>query len=194
MKTHIVFEGLQNTELPDQIAALPEGEQIRSCLQCGACGGTCPVAPALEHTPRRIFALIRAGMKEEVLTSLTPWICSSCYECTVNCPAEIKITEIMYALKRMAIREGKVPSGSDAFRFPLIFTDLVCKYGRLQESELLVRYIALRHPIEAMRQAPLGLRMFAKGRMPVQRHRIKDREGFDRMVKKAKEFEEGDTP
>lgn len=191
MKLDVIYEGEQDTQFMDQVAALPEGERLRSCIQCGTCGGTCPVAPMLDHTPRRIFAMIRAGMKERVLTSLTPWVCSSCYECTVNCPAQIKITEIMYALKRLGIRENKRPRDSDAMRFSTLFTDLVCKYGRVHEMELLTRYMAFHHPVGMVRQSPVGLRLLAKGRMPLQRHRIKGREGFTRMVERAFRLEEG---
>ena len=40
-----------------------------------------PSGPDMEHTPRRLFAMIEAGLKEEVLRSNTPWYCVSCYYC-----------------------------------------------------------------------------------------------------------------
>jgi quinone-modifying oxidoreductase, subunit QmoC len=189
----VIFEGKQDPNFFDEIASLPEGERLRSCIQCGTCGGTCPVCPALPHTPRKLFAMIRAGMKDQVLESITPWVCSSCYECTVKCPAQIKITEIMYALKRRAMAEGKHLEGSDSNRFYKLFSKLVSQYGRSHELELLMRYMMFHHPFQLMRQSLLGLQMVIKGRMPFFPHRIKDLPGFEKMVEKAMALEKGEA-
>ena len=64
----------------------------------------------MDYTPRRLIAMTRAGMKDEVLGSFSIWVCASCYACTAACPKQIPITDIMYALKRTAIREGVHPT------------------------------------------------------------------------------------
>ena len=46
-------------------------------------------------------------MRGPVIASNTPWHCVSCYYCTVRCPQEIHITDIMYTLKSMAVAEGQ---------------------------------------------------------------------------------------
>ncbi|MBN2361505.1 MAG: 4Fe-4S dicluster domain-containing protein [Deltaproteobacteria bacterium] len=190
MEPEIVFEAQQDPTFYDAVAALPEGERLRSCLQCGSCGGTCPVARILQHTPRRLFAMVRAGMKREVLTSLTPWVCSSCYACTVNCPAGIKITDIMYALKRMAIKEGLQPKESDANRFAEQFTDVVCAHGRASEFEAMMRYMMFSHPGRLLGKSAVGLEMMGRGRMPLLPHRIQGLESFRRLVARARELDE----
>ncbi len=83
------------------IAATPGGESLLTCIQCGTCGGSCPSGADMDHTPRQLFAMINAGLRQDVLHSNTPWYCVSCYYCTVRCPKEIPITELMYTLKRM---------------------------------------------------------------------------------------------
>jgi predicted kinase len=65
----------------------------------------------MDYTPRAIFAMIAANRRDDVLASNTMWCCVSCYFCTARCPQEIPITETMYTLKRMAIREGKATEG-----------------------------------------------------------------------------------
>ena len=40
--------------------------------------------------------------------SRTIWLCASCYACTTRCPAGIKITDIIYALKRLAMARPDV--------------------------------------------------------------------------------------
>ena len=91
-----------------EIAHLAHGEKFYTCIQCGTCSATCPVSHFMDFTPRRIIAMVRAGFKEEVLRSFTIWLCSSCYSCTADCPREIKITDVMYALKQLAIKEGNL--------------------------------------------------------------------------------------
>ncbi|HQV62869.1 MAG TPA: hypothetical protein PKV19_02630, partial [Anaerolineales bacterium] len=39
---------------------------LEMCIQCGTCGGSCPVAEDMDHTPRMLFAMLRAGMRDEV--------------------------------------------------------------------------------------------------------------------------------
>ena len=63
----------------------------------------------MDHTPRQLFALVRAGLRDEVLRSNTPWMCVSCYFCSVRCPQEIHIPDVMYAIKAIASREGVAP-------------------------------------------------------------------------------------
>ena len=69
-----------------------------------------------------------------MLESATPWLCASCYECQVRCPRDIKVTDIMYALKRRAIEKGMYPK-----RFPIpvlakAFYNMVATHGRNSES------------------------------------------------------------
>jgi heterodisulfide reductase subunit C len=77
----------------------------------------------------RHFRHDRGRSARAVLESNTMWQCVSCYFCTARCPQEIPITEIMYTLKRMSIREGKAGK-TDAPALAKTFTDFVDKYGR----------------------------------------------------------------
>jgi heterodisulfide reductase subunit C len=191
VKEEVLYEAEQDAGFLDRVAALPEGEKLLSCIQCGTCGGTCPVGFAMDATPRRIFAMVRAGMKKQVLESSTPWICASCYKCTVNCPEEIRITDIMYALKRMAMAEKIVPTDPDPERFMKLFTEMVTRYGRGYELGLMLKFMLPSKAIELMKQAPVGMAMFMEGRMPLLPHRIQDLEGFRKMVERANALEEG---
>lgn len=77
------------------------------CIQCGMCGGACPLAFAMDHTPRRAIYLAREGLLDRVLQSNTLWLCVSCYNCTARCPAGLKITDLLFpALRDAAISAG----------------------------------------------------------------------------------------
>jgi heterodisulfide reductase subunit C len=70
-----------------EVMAATAGEsRLQLCIQCGTCGGSCPSAADMDHTPRMLFAMIRAGMRDAALRSNTPWMCVGCYFCSVRCP------------------------------------------------------------------------------------------------------------
>ena len=172
------------------IAATPGRSRLEMCIQCGTCGGSCPSADDMDHTPRQIFAMIRAGMREEVLRSSTPWMCVSCYYCTVRCPQEVHITDVMYTLKGMASARHLYPN-STAPDFSKTFIANVERYGRSFEVGLVARHY-LRHFVTRLPgMAPVGLGMVGKGRMGFVPHRIKGTAQLSAILKRAKEIEAG---
>ena len=161
-----------NPAFPAEIMARPGGEALRDCIQCGTCSGACPMSVYMDLTPRRVIALTRAGLERDVLQSGTPWLCASCYECQVRCPREIKVTDIMYALKRRAIEKGQYPK-----RFPIpvlarAFHNMVATRGRNSESWLVVEMMLKTNPLGLLKMAPLGLKLIATGRMVFTREKI----------------------
>lgn len=134
----VKYEEELDAEFADRVASKPGGEKIWDCIQCGTCSAICPVSIYMDKTPRRIIGLIRAGFKDEVLSSISPWICTSCYSCTVECPAGIRITDIMFVVKRMAMEE----KAYRRFIIPAIeeqFVKMVRKNGRLSEGKMGVK-------------------------------------------------------
>lgn len=163
-----------NPAFPAAIMAKPGGEALRDCIQCGTCSGACPMSVYMDLTPRRVIALTRAGLERDVLESVTPWLCASCYECQVRCPREIKVTDVMYALKRRAIEKGLYPK-----RFPIpilakAFYGMVARHGRNAESRLVVELMLRTNPLGMLRMAPLGLKLLRTGRMVLGQDRIKN--------------------
>jgi heterodisulfide reductase subunit C len=179
------------TFLDELVATLPGADpRLDRCIQCGTCGGSCPSGADMDHTPRGLFAMIQSGMREEVLRSNAPWYCVSCYYCTVRCPQQIRITDVMYGLKRMAIREGffresSIPSAAD---FSSTFVDFVENYGRSFELGLATRFHLKHHPMTAAKMAGIGWSMFRKGRMDLTPTRIKNIAQLKAIIAKAKEL------
>lgn len=159
-----------------------------TCLQCGTCGGSCPSGPDMEYTPRSIFAMISAGQREEVLRSNTPWYCVSCYYCTVRCPKEIPITDVMYTLKRLAVKE-KLYDNSDAPDWSESFIGFVETYGRSFELGLATRYHLTHRPLEKFNLGPFGLGMLAKNRLALRPERIEGIQQLQAILNKAKQLE-----
>ena len=154
------------------VYGIPGGDKIKQCIQCGTCSASCPTSYAMDYSPREIFAAFRAGMLDRVLKSNTVWLCSSCYYCTVRCPSGIKVTDIMYELKRLGVEFGLVQEGAIAPTMSKEFVNLVDKYGRVHETLLMIKVLLKTRPFAAVKMMPLGLKLFMRGRFPLLPHRI----------------------
>jgi len=191
LEREVVYESVLDHDFLDEIYSLPGGQEIKKCIQCGTCSGSCPQGAVMDYAPRRIFSFIRAGFRDEVLSSNTIWYCSSCYSCAVRCPKEIKITDVMYALKRIAIKEGKAKKkGRKAAVLSRTFMNMVNKYGRNHETELMTRYILTAEPFNALNFVPQGWRLFSNGRLPFTPHKIKNLAQLRKILKKVDELGE----
>jgi len=106
------------------------GEEIKHCFSCGTCTVGCPVRELDEtYNPRKIIRMVLLGMRERVLKSEFIWLCSQCYTCYDRCPQGVRLTDIMTALKNIAVREGYIhPAFKEQAR-------LLGKQGRLYEVE-----------------------------------------------------------
>ncbi len=162
--------------------------RLRHCIQCGTCGGSCPSAADMDHTPRELFAMIRAGMRDAVLASNTPWMCVSCYFCAVRCPQDIHIPDAMYAVKSIAAREGRSPNGAGP-SFSRTFVSNIRRFGRSYEVGLVVRHYLRHFPLRIPGMAPLGIGMLASGRMGLVPHRIRGVRGLRAILDRAAELE-----
>ncbi len=171
--------------------ATPGGENLISCLQCGTCGGSCPSGADMDHTPRAIFAMLDADMKDAVLASNTPWYCVSCYYCTVRCPQEIPITDIMYTLKQKAIEYG-YSQQRKASDFSETFIGYVESYGRSFEVGLAARYFLFHNPLKLVSMGMgMGMGMFLRGRMGIMPERIKNIDQLQNILNAAKQIAAG---
>lgn len=95
-----------------EIAARPGAEAIKKCFSCGTCTGACPVFRVeAEYNPRKLIRMILLGMRREVLSSKTIWLCARCYSCTAHCPQGVSFADIMVILQDIAVKEGYAPPG-----------------------------------------------------------------------------------
>lgn len=174
-----------------QLETIPNAEKIKSCIQCGTCTGSCPVSYAMDVSPRELIALFRAGDLETLLNSKSIWVCASCYSCQTRCPSMIKVTDIIYALKRLAMEKGIYPPKFPVHSLSKSFVKVMNNYGRLHEPRLVVYYLLKTDPLKLFSFMPLGLRMAKKKRIAYTPSKIKDLRGFKKIIIKAEKM---DTP
>jgi heterodisulfide reductase subunit C2 len=170
------------------VFSTPGGEKIKQCQQCGTCSGSCPTSYLMDYTPREIIAAFRAGQLDKVLKSNTIWLCTSCYSCTVRCPAGIKVTDMMYELKRLAIKYDLFPKEAKNPTLTRIFVDNLHKYGVNHEAGLIMKY-SLHSPSLPFKFAGLGMKLFAAGRMPLFATSIQGRDEIEKITRVLAEKE-----
>jgi len=166
-----------------EVMSVPGCEQLESCIQCGTCSGVCPLSIYMDSTPRQVMELVRSDFKNEVLKSHTIWLCASCYACTVECPRQIRITDIMYELKQRAIQEGVYPK---KFPIPVLakeFNKMASKHGRVTENWLATWMFLKTNWMAAIGMWKLGLGLFMRGRFSITYDGIKRKDELARMLK-----------
>jgi len=163
-------------------------DEIDQCIQCGTCGSSCPMSIYMDYPPRKIVSMVKNGFKDEALQSFTIWLCSSCYTCQVRCPAKIKITDIMYALKRMAIQEKVYPS---RFSIPVLdkeMSKMIASNGRNSELWVVLKlYLKSRKPLGLLKMAPMGLKLMRTGRMRLKKESIENKKQLRTLLNALKE-------
>ncbi|MFZ5993978.1 MAG: 4Fe-4S dicluster domain-containing protein [Thermodesulfobacteriota bacterium] len=96
-------------ELKAEIAETPGGEYIKRCFACGACTGICPVSRVvLEFDPRKIIHMAVLGLKKRLFTSHLIWHCARCQTCTFVCPQDVRFSEVVGAMRSLALKSGLV--------------------------------------------------------------------------------------
>ena len=177
-----------------QVEAIPAGERIKRCIQCGTCTGSCPVSYAMDISPRQLIALFRAGEMETIMKSRSIWICASCYACTTRCPSGIKITDIIYALKRTVMEKDYKSKAPQVQVLANLFINNLMSYGRLHEGTLIRKFYMKTGIFKLFGFIPLVKKMIETKRLVLFPKKIKAHESFSRIIKKAQEIEMRHVP
>jgi len=193
-----MVEKYRNDFLKEVEANVEEGDWVKMCMQCGVCAGSCPMGPYWDHPPQELFMMIRAGKREEVLTSTSMWMCTSCYNCIARCPRELPITHIMHGLAHYAKRLGIAPKNQPTLKFSQKFWDNLTNNGRVNELKLGIALYFIDGFVQGVKNAiaasGLGLNMLKAKRLDPMEilggHSVKDKSGLKAMIKKAQEIEE----
>lgn len=82
------------------------------CFGCQNCTTVCPVVENYENPenelgllPHQIMCCLGLGLTETTLGARMLWDCLTCYQCQEHCPQKVKVTDILYELKYMAVEK-----------------------------------------------------------------------------------------
>ncbi|MCI6994043.1 CoB--CoM heterodisulfide reductase subunit C [uncultured Methanobrevibacter sp.] len=81
-------------------------ETVKHCFQCGTCSGGCPSGRRTPYKVRQIVRKCLLGLKEEVISDESLWMCTTCYTCQERCLRSVKIVEIIKKARNIAAHAG----------------------------------------------------------------------------------------
>lgn len=71
-----------------------------ACYNCGTCTAICSLTNEQESFPRNMVRYSVLGAEQEITSSLKPWLCYYCGECSTQCPQKAYPGELMMTLRR----------------------------------------------------------------------------------------------
>lgn len=94
-------------EVLTKIGTTPSSFQ--NCFYCGTCTAGCAFSGLRSDIdPRKFVRQVVLGLRDEVLNSSFIWLCTICERCTINCPNEVNIAELVQVIRG---RFGVKPPG-----------------------------------------------------------------------------------
>jgi heterodisulfide reductase subunit C len=182
------FESELDKNFLAEVKEKSHSDEINRCIQCGTCSSSCPMVEYMDYSPRKIIAMVKHGFKDDVLKSFTPWLCASCYSCQVRCPSQIKITDVMYSLRREAVDAGAFPSKMPVPALAQEMHKLIAKNGRNSELWLVVKmYLRLKDFIGPFKMAGTGIDLMKTGRLSLKMEKIKNTKQLHTLLKAVSE-------
>ncbi len=143
---------------------------LNRCYHCRSCANGCPFVQAMDYTPNQVLRLVQFGMRQEVLTCKTIWVCVGCHTCSSQCPMGIDIADMMDTLRLMAVEEGVAIGKPNIIDFHEEVLRSLEKYGRAHKLGIMLRYKA--RVRQWFADLDVGLRMLAKRKMDHKASRV----------------------
>ena len=93
-----------NADLKEQVLRI-SGSDVRKCMRCGKCSGTCPSYDEMEYHPHQFVYMVESGDIETLKNSPSIYKCLSCFACVDRCPRGVEPAKLIEALRLSVIRE-----------------------------------------------------------------------------------------
>lgn len=131
-----------NEDLQEEIAAMPGGEYIHRCWQCGSCTNACTVNGLNnDFNPRYWFYLVRMGYESELVRDKDIiWQCVSCHKCTNACPRDVVPEMVVKAIGHWMEHKGYTEKSNSTI-FDEVFSEQVIKYGKIEDGKVLLGFL-----------------------------------------------------
>ncbi|NWF93617.1 MAG: 4Fe-4S dicluster domain-containing protein [Syntrophaceae bacterium] len=98
----------------DKLGLSAQAKTFSVCFGCKTCTTVCPVVAnyedpqtALGLLPHQIMHACGLGIRDLAFGSNMLWDCLTCYQCQEQCPQGVYVTDVLYELKNLAMREVK---------------------------------------------------------------------------------------
>ncbi|MCG2829369.1 CoB--CoM heterodisulfide reductase subunit C [Methanothermobacter sp. K4] len=102
---NIIRKGNIDKEFSEKIKAAG-GDSLEYCFQCGTCTGSCPSGRRTPYRVRQIIRKANVGLKDEIISDPTLWMCTTCYACQERCPRKVRIVDVVKLARNEAAKAG----------------------------------------------------------------------------------------
>jgi heterodisulfide reductase subunit C/nitrate reductase gamma subunit len=89
-----------------------QAKTFSACFGCQTCTTVCPVVgnyknpqEALGLLPHQIMHAAGLGLRDLAFGSNMLWDCLTCYQCQEQCPQGVHVTDVLYELKNLAVKQ-----------------------------------------------------------------------------------------
>lgn len=166
------------------------GVNVAACFQCMKCSAGCPMTFAMDLLPHQVVRAAQVGMREAILGSNTPWICASCYTCSVRCPNDVDIARVMDHFRQVSRDRKLRKREKDVRSFHRSFLKSIRRHGRVSELGMIAGYkMRSGHLFKDM---GLGWKMFRKGKLRILPGNIRGRKEVRDIFRRAEKAGEGE--
>jgi len=104
----------RDRELPSGLSLSAQANTFSVCFGCETCTTVCPVVrnydspkETLGLLPHQIMHACGLGVRDLAFGSNMLWDCITCYQCQEQCPQGVSVTDVLYELKNLAVKNVK---------------------------------------------------------------------------------------
>jgi heterodisulfide reductase subunit C2 len=83
------------------------GQKLLACYQCGNCSAGCPMSDHMDILPNQIVRMAQLGLRDQLCGSSAIWACVSCMTCNTRCPKNVRIAEVIEAIREIVLRTNR---------------------------------------------------------------------------------------
>ena len=76
---------------------------VSGCFSCGSCTAICNLSDDSAAFPRKTMRVAQLGLRGPLASSLEPWLCYYCGQCSKTCPRKAEPGESMMTLRRYLV-------------------------------------------------------------------------------------------
>ena len=158
---------------------------LERCYQCLTCSLSCPVAFAMDYFPNQIIRMVQLGLKEQVLSSTTIWLCVTCETCVARCPNEVDVLRVMDTLREMALQEKVKGKETIIPIFHQTFLGSIKMWGKQHELSMLL--LLKMRTRDIFSDIGLGMKMLLKRKLSLLPPKVKGAEEIKAIFERTKE-------
>ena len=81
------------------------GSNVKKCMKCGKCSGTCPAYDEMEYHPHQFVSMVESGDIEPLMNSKSIYKCLTCFACVDRCPRGVEPAKLIEAVRLEVIRQ-----------------------------------------------------------------------------------------